>query len=172
MDPTLPIMDKTHDSPLCRTGVRGRVDPFQNSSSLNFLLVHVPILSGSRSTSFFTKYSAEALWKSVTSVSNAGRQRGRGKGAWKLMRNLNAGQYIGIGKINMLWPGLSGPIMHGRTVMKHQRLPDDGEREAKLIKKRDSVFTQKSKRVHPLERGWTSAKIGGKSLGPPDPIND
>lgn len=119
-----------------------------------------------------TSDTAETLWKSVTSVSNAGKNRGRGRGAKKAMKNLNRGQAIGVGKINMLWPGLTGPIMSGRNVVKQRRLPDDPEREAKLIKMRGSMFKGRSKRQHPLERGWTSAKMGGKSIGPPDPVLD
>lgn len=43
--------------------------------------------------------SAEHIWKSVTSVSNAGKKRGRGKGAGKRRaKNLNRGQVIGVGK--------------------------------------------------------------------------
>jgi small subunit ribosomal protein S5 len=41
----------------------------------------------------------ERLWKGVTSVSNAGRKRGRGKAIGKKnIRNLNRGQVIGVGK--------------------------------------------------------------------------
>lgn len=116
--------------------------------------------------------SAENLWKSVTSVSNAGRQRGRGRGAKRAMKNLNQGQVMGVGKINMMWPGLNGPIMQGSTVMKQQRLPDDPEREQKLIKLRDSMVRGKARKLHPLERGWTGAKMGGRDIGPPDPVND
>ena len=112
------------------------------------------------------------MWKSVTSVSNAGRHRGRAKGARKVLKNLNKGQVIGIGKINMLWPGLTGPIMRGSTVVKQQKLPEDTERQAKLIKLRDSMGKGISRRQHPLERGWTSAKMGGKSIGAPDPVNE
>lgn len=43
--------------------------------------------------------TAEHIWKSVTSVSNAGKKRGRGKGAGKRRaKNLNRGQVIGVGK--------------------------------------------------------------------------
>jgi small subunit ribosomal protein S5 len=43
--------------------------------------------------------TAEHIWKSVTSVSNAGKKRGRGKGAGKKRaKNLNRGQVIGVGK--------------------------------------------------------------------------
>lgn len=42
---------------------------------------------------------ADQLWKGVTSVSNAGKKRGRGKGVGKKMaKNLNRGQMIGVGK--------------------------------------------------------------------------
>lgn len=42
---------------------------------------------------------AEKLWKGVTGVSNAGKKRGRGKGAGrKIAKNLNRGQIIGVGK--------------------------------------------------------------------------
>ena len=120
----------------------------------------------------FVSDSAEALWKSVTSVSNAGRHRGRGRQAKGVQKNLNRGQIIGVGKINMLWPGLTGPIMRGRNVVKSQRLPDDPDREARLIKLRDEGRRGRFKKVHPLERGWSSAKMGGRSIGPPDPVND
>lgn len=43
---------------------------------------------------------AEDLWKGVTSVSNAGKKRGRGKGVGKkTAKNLNRGQVIGVGKL-------------------------------------------------------------------------
>jgi small subunit ribosomal protein S5 len=73
---------------------------------------------------------AEKLWKSVTSVSNAGAKKGRGKGAGRIrIRDLNRGQVIGVGKVNMLWPGLSAPVIRGRELLKQQRLPDDPERQ-------------------------------------------
>lgn len=46
-----------------------------------------------RNTSFLVKVKAEELWKGVTSVSNAGRKRGRASGASrKLSKDLNRGQ--------------------------------------------------------------------------------
>jgi len=43
------------------------------------------------------------LWKGVTSVSNAGRKRGRGKGAGrKMIKDLNRGQIIGVGTYSSL----------------------------------------------------------------------
>ncbi len=50
----------------------------------------------------------------MTTVSNACRRIGRGKGASKkIARDLNRGQVIGIGKKNVIWPGLNAPILNG-----------------------------------------------------------
>lgn len=116
---------------------------------------------------------AEHLWKGVTSVSNAGRKRGRGKGAGKKMsKDLNKGQVIGVGKANIVWPGLSAPIIRGRELIQQQKLPEDPEREAKLIKLRDEMGTFRYMKLSPIERGWTGAKMPGRSIGPPDPIGE
>ncbi|RVE41482.1 hypothetical protein evm_013869 [Chilo suppressalis] len=126
-----------------------------------------------KSVNFFNKLPAEKLWKSVTSVSNAGAKKGRGKGAGRIrIRDLNRGQVIGIGKINMLWPGLSAPVIRGRELLKQQRLPDDPERMEKLIKLRDSMTKFRRLRLSPIERGWSGARMPGRSIGPPDPIGE
>lgn len=70
---------------------------------------------------------ASHLWKSVTSVSNAGKKRGRGKSVWR-PRDLNRGQIIGVGKANIVWPGLSSPIIQGKELVKQKQLPPDPER--------------------------------------------
>lgn len=45
--------------------------------------------------------SAAAIWKSVSSVSSAGRRRGRGKNRGKkIIKDLNKGQVIGIGELS------------------------------------------------------------------------
>lgn len=50
---------------------------------------------------------ADQLWKGVTSVSNAGKKRGRGKGVGKKMaKNLNRGQMIGVGKALHYFKGI------------------------------------------------------------------
>lgn len=114
---------------------------------------------------------AEQLWKGVISVSNAGKKRGRGKGAGKKMaKDLNRGQQIGVGKDNILWPGLNAPIVRGKELVKLQRLPEDPEREAKLHKIRDSMGNFKFFKLSPLERGWSGTKMPGRSIGPPDPV--
>ena len=69
---------------------------------------------------------ATQLWKGVISVSNAGKKRGRGKGAGrKVAKDLNRGQIIGFGKANIQWPGLNAPIIRGRELVQQQKLPED-----------------------------------------------
>ena len=49
--------------------------------------------------------NAGTLWKSVTSVSNQGRMRGRAKGLMRF-KDLHKGQRLGWGKARILFPGL------------------------------------------------------------------
>ncbi|XP_050696102.1 28S ribosomal protein S5, mitochondrial-like [Eriocheir sinensis] len=132
-----------------------------------------PLVVAVRHTSFFNKLTADQLWKGVTSVSNAGKKQGRGKGVGKrLAKNLNRGQVIGVGKENMVWPGLNSPILRGRELVQQQLLPRDEEREAKLIKMRDSMGRFRSLQLDPMERGWSGTRMPGRSIGPPDPIGE
>ncbi|XP_054277920.1 28S ribosomal protein S5, mitochondrial-like [Macrosteles quadrilineatus] len=134
---------------------------------------HVQIVIRTSTTSFFNKLPAENLWKGVTSVSNAGRKRGRASGGRKKhAKNLNKGQVIGVGKANIIWPGLNSPVIRGKEVVKQQKLPEDPEREAKLIKIRSEMVGFRPLKLSPIERGWTGAKLGGRMLGPPDPIGE
>lgn len=68
--------------------------------------------------------TADQLWKGCTSVSNAGKKRGRAKRIGR-KKDLNRGQVIGVGKTNMLWPGLNAPIIRGKELVKQQKLPDN-----------------------------------------------
>ena len=115
--------------------------------------------------------TADELWKGVTSVSNAGRKRGRAKGLMR-RKDLNRGQIIGVGVDNIQWPGLSAPIIRGRELVQRQKLPPDPERDAKLIKIRDSMSGKRFQKLTPLERGWSGSKMPGRSIGPPDPIGE
>ncbi|KAG8238114.1 hypothetical protein J437_LFUL012725 [Ladona fulva] len=116
---------------------------------------------------------AEQIWKGVTSVSNAGKKRGRGKGVGKKMaKNLNRGQVIGFGKANIVWPGLNAPIFRGREIVQREQLPEDKERFEKILKMRDEMGTYRPLRLSPLERGWSGTKMPGRSIGPPDPIGE
>ncbi|EFX85562.1 hypothetical protein DAPPUDRAFT_98818 [Daphnia pulex] len=132
-----------------------------------------PVVSPVRHTSFFTKLPADKLWKGVTSVSNAGKKRGRGRAVGKkTAKNLNRGQVIGVGKTNMLWPGLNSPIIQGKELIQQQKLPDDPEREAKLLKLRDEMGAFRLLRLSPLDRGWSGPKLPGRSVGRPDPVGE
>lgn len=115
--------------------------------------------------------SADELWKGVTTVSNAGRRRGRAKGLAR-KRDLNKGQIIGVGKIPIQFPGLNSPIFRGRELLQQQKLPVDPEREQKIAQIRESQTGKKRIKLSPLERGWTSAGMGGRKIGPPDAIGD
>ncbi|RZB38741.1 28S ribosomal protein S5, mitochondrial [Asbolus verrucosus] len=133
-----------------------------------------PLFSNStRNTNFFNKLPAEDLWKGITSVSNAGKKRGRGKTvSRKNIKDLNKGQIIGVGKANMIWPGLTTPIIRGKEIVEQQQLPEDPEREKKLNMLRDKMGTFRYAKLSPIERGWSGAKMPGRSIGPPDPVGE
>ncbi|KAI5706505.1 hypothetical protein M8J75_008755 [Diaphorina citri] len=143
------------------------------SEKSNLLLPITLQYAQARNTNFFNRHTAKEIWAGVTGVSNAGKKRGRGRGPGKLTaRDLNRGQIIGIGKINIQWPGLSAPVIRGRELVQQTRLPPDPDREAKLIALRDKQFQGKYRKTPPLERGWSGGKLGGRSLGPPDPVGE
>jgi len=101
------------------------------------------------------------------------KKRGRGKGAGKkTSKDLNRGQTIGIGKTNILWPGLNAPIIRGKELVQQQNLPDDPERERNIIKLRDSMGGFRMMKINPIDRGWSGSKMPGRSIGPPDAVGD
>ncbi|KAJ6217809.1 hypothetical protein RDWZM_008966 [Blomia tropicalis] len=123
------------------------------------------------SSSFFSRNSGEQIWKGLMSVSNAGRRRGRGRGVNKKnYKDLNRGQIIGVGEKNFLWPGLNAPVIKGSEVVQHQELKQDPKYKENILKIRDQMERRNRTYVHPLERGWSSTKLLGKWIGPPDPI--
>nr|CAD7589181.1 unnamed protein product [Timema genevievae] len=73
----------------------------------------IPAVNINRNTSFFNKLPAEEIWKGVTSVSNAGKKRGRGKGMGKkTAKNLNKGQIIGVDTFD----GFDTKVLEMKTV--------------------------------------------------------
>ncbi|KYN31252.1 28S ribosomal protein S5, mitochondrial [Trachymyrmex septentrionalis] len=138
----------------------------------HLLKTHIPLVHSTRNTTFFVNKSADELWKGVTTVSNAGRRRGRAKGL-KKKKDLNKGQIIGVGKVPMQFPGLNTPVFRGKELVQQQKLPVDPKREENLAKLRQiRSMGPKRMKLSPLERGWTSAQIGGRKVGPPDPIGE
>ncbi|KAF7991950.1 hypothetical protein HCN44_010751 [Aphidius gifuensis] len=129
------------------------------------------LIENARFASFFCRVPAAQLWKGATHVSNAGRKRGRGKSR-RLPKNLDKGQIIGVGKKNMLFPGLNAPIIRGREMLKLAKLPDDPEHFKKIYELRDSMTKRKRMKLTPLERGWSGGKPAGRSIGPPDPVGE
>lgn len=122
-----------------------------------------------RNTSFYMRRPATQLWKSVTSVSNAGKRRGRGKGGIK-PRDLNRGQKLGYGKIPFVFPGLNAPVMHGEYAIQQRRLTPEEQNNLDTAPV-NTLFKTKRFKIHPLNRGWTGSQPGGRKIGPPDPID-
>ncbi|KAF3421257.1 hypothetical protein E2986_04874, partial [Frieseomelitta varia] len=121
-------------------------------------------LQSARNTSFYNKSKcilcqtyrpAAQLWKSVTSVSNAGKRRGRAKGLVRT-RDLNQGQKIGHGKVGMLFPGLTAPIIQGEFTVRQRRLTEQ-EQQSNAPKIQPLVKPKRFK-IHPLKRGWSGGQ--------------
>lgn len=130
-----------------------------------FLKPHTPLVDNVRNESFFNKRSADQLWKSVTSVSNAGRRRGRAKGLAR-KRDLNKGQQLGMGKVRFLFPGLNVPVVRGREIINLQKLsenPDQGTEQSQV-----QTMVKQRPKIPPFLRGWTSRKPTGQRFGPPE----
>ncbi|KAH9492910.1 28S ribosomal protein S5, mitochondrial [Bulinus truncatus] len=119
--------------------------------------------------SIVNKVTADHLWKGVTSVSNAGRKRGRGRSVKKRI-DLNRGQKLGVGKSQMIFPGLTGPAIVGKKPIEIQPKKEDSG-TADTIK---NVVDRKRRfpKIPALLRGYSGRKFPGTSIGPPDPIND
>uniref|UniRef100_A0A452R5T7 Small ribosomal subunit protein uS5m n=1 Tax=Ursus americanus TaxID=9643 RepID=A0A452R5T7_URSAM len=124
-----------------------------------------------RSYSFFTKLTADELWKGALAETGAGARKGRGKRTKKKRKkDLNRGQIIGEGRRGFLWPGLNVPLMREGAVQPiAQRSKEDQEKvEADMVQQREE-WDRKRKTKVKRERGWSGNTWGGVSLGPPDP---
>ncbi|RWS22886.1 28S ribosomal protein S5-like protein [Leptotrombidium deliense] len=71
----------------------------------------------------------------------------------------------------MVWPGLNAPVIRGREVVARERLPEDNDYAENLIRFRNDLDVYKKTTIHPMDRGWSSNKILGRWLGPPEPID-
>ncbi|XP_014321747.1 28S ribosomal protein S5, mitochondrial isoform X1 [Myotis lucifugus] len=124
-----------------------------------------------RSYSFFTKLTADELWKGALAETGAGARKGRGKRTKRKRRkDLNRGQIIGEGRSGFLWPGLNVPLMRDGAVQTiAQRSKEEQEKvEADMFQQREE-WERKRKMKVKRERGWSGNSWGGVSLGPPDP---
>jgi len=116
---------------------------------------------------FVGKVTADDLWESATSVSNAGRKRGRAKGLRRRW-DLNKGQRVGEGRSGMVFPGLQGHAVQGGEIVaihKSHAKQEEARGPPEVPKRR-------TQNVPALQRGFSGGRLPGKSVGPPDPIND
>ncbi|KAK9295800.1 hypothetical protein QLX08_010009 [Tetragonisca angustula] len=139
-----------------------------NAVTVGLLSPQALSLQSTRNTSFYMKRPAAQLWKSVTSVSNAGKRRGRAKGLART-RDLNQGQKIGHGKVGMLFPGLNAPIVQGEFTVRQRRLTEQEQQSS--APKIQPLIKPKRFKIHPLRRGWSGGQPGGRTIGPPDPVD-
>ncbi|XP_033347865.1 putative 28S ribosomal protein S5, mitochondrial [Bombus vosnesenskii] len=142
----------------------------RDATTIGLLTPRVLLLQHARNTNFYMRRSATQLWKSVTSVSNAGKRRGRGKGLAR-PRDLNRSQRVGCGKIPFVFPGLNAPVTHGEHINQQRRLTAQ-EAESLDTARTVTMLKPKQLKLHPLNRGWSGSQPGGKKLGPPDPVDD
>ncbi len=113
------------------------------------------------------------LWKSVLSVSTQGSKKGRGKrrGGGK-SKDLNLGQNIGDGKLQVEWPGLNTNILNRTEITQMKIIGEDVDREKKLTEIRNQMDKFRRISVPPHERGFTSSSLNGKSIGAPISYDD
>ena len=71
------------------------------------------------------------------------------------------------GKVRVLFPGLSGPVMKDKKVASQEFLPPNPEYEEKILKARDTMGKFKPMKLTTLERGWSGTKFHGRKLGAP-----
>ncbi|XP_019581413.2 small ribosomal subunit protein uS5m [Rhinolophus sinicus] len=172
---TLALKTVLSNGPLSSPGTR---DNRHFSSLSHVLQTHCCISSPSnlvcqqyRPYSFFTKLTADELWKGALAETGAGARKGRGKRTKKKKRkDLNRGQIIGEGHSGFLWPGLNVPLMRDGAVQTiAQRSKEEQEKvKADMIQQREE-WDRKRKMKVKRERGWSGSTWGGVSLGPPDP---
>ncbi|XP_059174688.1 small ribosomal subunit protein uS5m-like [Physella acuta] len=144
------------------------INTFAKEKCVSLFKPSVSCLLISRSyTSFVKSVSADQLWLGVTSVSNAGRKRGRARNV-KRKVDLNRGQRIGVGKSGMVFPGLTGPAIMGKQILKVHT----PEKQEAVETQTAPILKHKRLKVPALQRGYSGRKFPGTSIGPPDPIND
>lgn len=72
----------------------------------------------------------------------------------------------------MVWPGLNAPVLRGQELVTRRELEADGTRQQRLLELRDKMGQHRFRSLHPLERGWSGTKMGGRSIGAPEPVGE
>lgn len=114
----------------------------------------------------FNTHDVDRLWKSITIVSKNGARRGRGKKTnSRLIKDLYKGVAIGTGTqadTKMVWPGLNTNVMRGKQVVQQERIEVKEDPNAAVKESKDQV--QARRKLHPLDRGFTSVNVCGRNL--------
>ncbi|XP_017757508.1 PREDICTED: 28S ribosomal protein S5, mitochondrial [Eufriesea mexicana] len=140
------------------------------NNALRLLTPQILLSQNVRNSTFFTKKTGEQLWKSVNSISNAGRRRGRGKGKQSMPpKDVNASQQQVYGKVPVIFPGLNSPILRGKTLIEQRVLTS--EEGTGIQPSIMSNIKRKRVKTHPLDRGWSGGHPHGRKCGAPAPIN-
>uniref|UniRef100_A0AC11DP66 Mitochondrial ribosomal protein S5 n=1 Tax=Ovis aries TaxID=9940 RepID=A0AC11DP66_SHEEP len=103
-----------------------------------------------RSYSFFTKLTADELWKGALAETGAGARKGRGKRTKRKRRkDLNRGQIIGEGRRGFLWPGLNAPLMKSGAIQTiTQRSKEEQEKvEVDMVQQREEWERKRKMKV-------------------------
>lgn len=123
--------------------------------------------------SFFTRTTAQNVWKSVSGVSPAGAKRGRGKGTGRaIIKDFNRGQQIGVGRKKLVLGGLNAPVISANKFTDIQDIGKNDEFHQKLEEVRKEMNIYKKYKENPLERGWSGRKAHGRRAGQPDDHNE
>uniref|UniRef100_A0A6G1S486 Small ribosomal subunit protein uS5m n=1 Tax=Aceria tosichella TaxID=561515 RepID=A0A6G1S486_9ACAR len=124
-------------------------------------------------SSFFCKSTAANVWKSVISVSAAGKKRGRGKGTGRVIaKDFNRGQQIGVGRHKLILPGLNTSVFAAKKPVEIQDLGKNDEFQEKLQAVRNEMNTFRKFRELPIERGFSGRRAHGRHAGQPDDHNE
>lgn len=88
-------------------------------------------------------------------------------------KDLNMGQSLGDGKLQVKYPGLNEDIQLKSTELPQMKvIGEDLDREKRLTEIRNKMDRFKHISVSPFDRGFTSSSIAGKPIGPPDSYED
>lgn len=121
-----------------------------------------------RTTTFFTKVSAATLWKTTTSCRAGGKKKGRMR-AFRKPKDLNRGQTLGEGPVNMQWAGLNTPIIQSQTLLQHKYLKPDPHRVERLLQyRKEQKLIGRAKKLHPMERGYSGPGLQGRKVDIPN----
>lgn len=86
-------------------------------------------------------------------------------------KDLNRGQHIGDGQINVYWPGLNASAVDESGGVARQRYlqPDPHRTERMLESRKETKLIKRRSMIHPMERGYSGRSLPGRTVQPPPP---